>query len=160
MLNLPVHLYSPEQLKACSFELEVVTSWRRRQDVKKQSGYLGPVTHDFELGPTLASLLGPRESVARLSLANLEECQKQLDLWLAQPVTHVTFAVSPPDTTKFEMVKWFRSQVLPTALLKFHVNGNIVGGMVVRTPNKIFDFSFRKQLVRQKSLIPEIFKRV
>jgi ATP synthase delta (OSCP) subunit len=160
VLELPAHLYSPEQLKACAFELDVVLNWRRRQEIKRQSGYTGPMVADFEVGPNLAAWLGPREVVARLSMAQLDECQKQLEQWLAQPVTHLTFAVTPPDSTKVEMVKWFRTQIQPTALLKFHVNGNIVGGMVVRTPNKIFDFSFRRQLVRHKSLIPEIFKRV
>jgi ATP synthase delta (OSCP) subunit len=158
--ELPESLYSPEQLQACAFELDVVISWRRRQDIKKQSGYAGPVTADFELGPTIAGLLGTRETVARMPLATLEEVHKQLNEWLAQPVTHVTFAVSPPTSIKVEIVKWFRAQVLPTALVKFHVNGNIIGGMVVRTPNKIFDFSFRKQLLQRKSLIPEILKRV
>jgi len=160
VLELPESLHSPEQLQACGFELEVVVSWRRRQDIKKQSGYTGPVTPDFELGPTIAGLLGSRDVVARMPLSALEEVQKQIHQWLAQPVTHVTFAVTPPASTKAEIVKWFRAHIRPTALVKFHVNGNIIGGMVVRTPNKIFDFSFRKQLLQRKSLIPEILKRV
>jgi hypothetical protein len=160
VLELPESLHSPEQLQACAFELEVVISWRRRQDIKKQSGFTGPVTPDFELGPAVAVLLGSREAVARMPLSDLEGVQSQIHRWLAQPVTHVTFAVVPPTSTKVEVVRWFRSRIMPTALVKFHVNGNIIGGMVVRTPNKIFDFSFRKQLLQRKSLIPEILKRV
>ena len=158
-LELPEALYAPEQLKACTFEVDRVLGWRRRQDIKRRAG-VAETAPDFVISRELAGLVGSLEEVAAMSVAQLEAIQTQLQKWLAQPVTHVTFAVPPTVSTKLAVVSWFRAQVDPTALVKFHVNGNIVGGMVVRTPGKIFDFSFRKQLVKRKSLIPEILKRV
>ena len=158
--ELPVTLYSPEQLKVCTFEMEALVAWRRRQDIKDRTKVRVQAMPEFSIGPELTGLLGPPEQVATLSTVQMEQWQQQLELWLKQPVVHITFATPPPPATKLAMVRWFRTEILATVLIKFEVNRNIVGGMVVRTPSRIFDLSFRRPLVDNKSLIPEILKRV
>jgi hypothetical protein len=156
-MQLPAGIYSPEQLKACGLELDEVIAWRRRQEIKQrsgipQSGGEPPLSHE------LGELIGGPHGLRVMTTLQLEQLQEQIRVWLRQPVTHITFPVPPSGPTKVEMVKWFRSQVSPTALVKFEVNRNVVGGCVVRTPSRIFDFSFRTQLLKNKDRIPQLLK--
>jgi len=158
--DLPETLHSPEQLKACFFEMEELVAWRRRQEIKRKTGSPVQATPDFALSTELTSLLGPSDVAAALTAEEMEEWQAQLQRWLDQPVTHLTFAAPVPPATKLAMIRWFRANTSPGALLKFEVNRNIVGGMVVRTPGKIIDLSFRRRLVERKGLIADILNRV
>ena len=115
---------------------------------------------EFSIGLELTGLLGPPAKVATLSTKQMEQWQEQLAEWVSQPVIHLTFATPASPAVKVAMVRWFREHIHSTLLVKFDVNRNIVGGLVVRTPSRIFDFSFRRPLLDNKSLIPEILKRV
>ena len=71
------------------------------------------------------------------------------------PVAHLTFPVSPPEHTLETMADWFRSNVHPNALLTVSVDRTLLGGMVVRTTDKYFDFSFSTALGANRNLIPK-----
>ena len=157
--ELPDSLYAPEQLQACIFEMERLVAWRHSQDVKEKTGNKVQAAPDFAFSTELVGLLGEPEGVARWSIAQLHLWHSQLQAWLEQPVTHLTFAAPPPAATKLAMVTWFRTEISPTALLKFGVNRNILGGLVIRTRDRIFDLSFRRRLLENQDKIPEIFKR-
>jgi hypothetical protein len=157
--DLPETLYAPEQLKACFFEMEALVAWRRRQEIKHKSGSPVQAVPDFALSTELTGLLGPTDVAAAMTTVQMEQWQGHLQRWLDQPVTHLTFAAPVPPATRLAMIRWFRTNTSPDALLKFEVNRNIVGGMVVRTPGKIIDLSFRRRLVERKGLIAEILNR-
>lgn len=156
--DLPDSVYAPEQLKSCALELEKLMAWRQRQDVKAKTGVPQDAGLDFQVSDLLQEWLGKAEMIARANVEQMEQCHHQLMVWLKQPVTHVTFPTPAPSSTKKAVVKWFRAEISPNALVKFSVNRNVVGGMVVRTPGKIFDFSFRRQLLRNKDRIPAILQ--
>jgi hypothetical protein len=158
--QLPDSIYSPEQLKALTLELERLISWRSRQDIKEKGGHAVATVPDFELSLEIIDLLGPTEMIARLSADRLEHWQDNLQDLSRQPVTHITLASPVPENLRVALVKWFRSHISPTALLKFEVNRNVVGGMVIRTSNRIIDCSFRSKLLENRNNIPEILRRV
>lgn len=158
--KLPPSLYSPEQLEACQMELEQYVGWRRRQDTRQKVGVSGKPSEPFIFSPELEDLLGGKDQAAQIAIAELESWQSQITEWLKKPVVQLTFAVPPTAAIKSDMVKWFRKEISPEALVRFGVNRNIIGGLVVRTPGRIYDFSFRKQFLSHQGLIPEILHRV
>lgn len=158
--QLPDSIYSPEQLEACQMELEQYLGWRRRQETRKKVGASAKAPEPFVLSPEMGDLLGNSDDAAKLSMAELEDWQTQLGEWLKKPVVHLTFAVPPTVGIKADMVKWFRKEISPDLLVRFGINRNIIGGLVVRTTGHIYDFSFRKQFLQHQNLIPEILHRV
>lgn len=155
---LPTGIYSPEQLKACGLELDEVVSWRRRQEIKERGGIANGHNSRIHLSADLSQLIGGEAALAHLGSAQLEALQAQIRSWLKQPVTHITLPVPPSGPTKTAFVTWFRKEISPSALLKFEVNRNIVGGLIIRTPSRIFDLSFRTLLVKNKDRIPQLLK--
>ncbi|HSX48330.1 MAG TPA: F0F1 ATP synthase subunit delta [Candidatus Nanoarchaeia archaeon] len=141
-------------------ELEQYLGWRRRQDTRKKVGATTKAAEPFLLSPEMSDLLGMTEDAAMLSTGELEAWQTRLADWLKKPVVHLTFAVPPTVGIKADMVKWFRKEISPDILVRFSINRNIIGGLVVRTTGRIYDFSFRKQFLAHQNLIPEILHRV
>jgi hypothetical protein len=158
--RLPDSVYSPEQLRACAMEMEIVAGWRRHQDIKRRTGQPSQAVPDFGISADLTELVGSEEEISKLSGEEISAWREQLALWLKQPVVHLTFAVAPHAATKLAMVRWFRNEISPAALLKFEVNRNIVGGMVVRTPSRIIDLSFRRRLQGGRDLLPQLLRRL
>lgn len=76
------------------------------------------------------------------------------------PVFDVIFAASPHDTFMLELGRWFRASVHPQSLLKVSVRRSIGGGMVLKSKNKIFDFSLRPKILDTKQKIPGAVKNV
>lgn len=69
------------------------------------------------------------------------------------PTIHISFASDPSATFIARMVKWLRGNIDPTILLQTGLQPTIVAGCVVRTKNKVFDFSLRQRFSEQKALL-------
>jgi len=76
------------------------------------------------------------------------------------PVFDVVFAANPHDTLLSELSRWFRISVHPGSLLKVSVRRSIGGGIVLRSKNRIYDFSLRPKILAAKQKIPEVIKNV
>ena len=55
---------------------------------------------------------------------------------------------------------WFRSQINPEMLVAFVADRNLGGGVMVRTPNHVLDYSWRQQLVDGRDKLAGIIKNV
>ena len=66
------------------------------------------------------------------------------------PVVHITFASTPSKRALRALVKWFRENIHPNALIEPGVQAGIAGGCLVRTSTKTFDFSIQKILSETK----------
>lgn len=66
------------------------------------------------------------------------------------PTLTVTLAAPVPGSLKKTLVEWIRANIAPNALVSFHFNAGILGGMVVRTGSHIFDWSLRRGLMDHK----------
>lgn len=69
------------------------------------------------------------------------------------PVMHMTFA-SPTDPQSLQqLVDWIRKEIHPQALLQVGLQPALVGGVYLRTPNHVHDFSLRQLLADKRSVI-------
>ncbi len=66
----------------------------------------------------------------------------------------------PYDSFTKEVGAWFRDNIDPECLLDIKVRRNIGGGAILVSKNKIFDMSFRPQLLDSKDKIAEVVRRV
>lgn len=107
----------------------------------------------------------PRVSLALESLAsanqlNLLVAQDRGDLmnFLARvkakaPVVHLSFPSEASGDFIARILEWFRTEVHPFVLLHIGLQPELAAGCVVRTTNKMFDFSFRNRFEKSKQLL-------
>jgi hypothetical protein len=71
------------------------------------------------------------------------------------PVLHIAFATEPEPAILTQLVAWTRQKLHPAALITVGVQPGLVGGCVVRTPDHIYDFSFRNHLRAAQPVLRE-----
>ncbi len=155
--ELPKAVYSPELLESVVFEIQQYLDWYRQSGVKQRVG-AQPVeepTHSAETVLTIEAWTAGKQ----LTLESLEELITVLK-GLKLPVVHITLAALPNHTQRTQLVDWFRLNTAPNLLLAFIADRNLGGGIVVRTPNHVFDYSWRQKLVEGRDKIPEIVRNV
>lgn len=69
------------------------------------------------------------------------------------PIIHMTFAVEADPEFLSQLVDWLRQNVHPQTLVSVGLQPNLVGGVYVRTPNHVHDFSLRKLLATKRDLM-------
>jgi len=69
------------------------------------------------------------------------------------PVVHMTFAVDADPDFLQQLVAYLRANIHPQALISVGLQPSLVGGVYVRTPNHVHDFSIRALLQGKRELI-------
>jgi F0F1-type ATP synthase delta subunit len=76
------------------------------------------------------------------------------------PVVHVRLAALPNRSQRETLVNWFRNSATPQLLVSFVADRNLGGGIVVRTPNHVYDYTWKQQLLAGREKLAGILKRV
>lgn len=71
------------------------------------------------------------------------------------PVIHMTFASEADPESLQQLVTWIRGELHPQALLSVGLQPSLIGGVYVRTPNHVHDFSIRAHMKDSRKLIVE-----
>lgn len=112
-----------------------------------------------------ASITPPRitrvlDEIARSNKINLLEANGRkiladtLERVLGEaPRLHISFAAEPSPRAFETILSWFRKNVHPNTLISIGLQPAIAAGCVVRTSNKIFDFSISAQLKKQEDYL-------
>ena len=69
------------------------------------------------------------------------------------PVMHFTFASDPDGESLQKLVDWVRKEIHPRALISVGVQPALVGGVYLRTPNHVHDFTLRALLHDKRDII-------
>jgi gamma-glutamyl phosphate reductase len=69
------------------------------------------------------------------------------------PVIHMTFATIADRESLEHLVQWLRTSVHAHAVISVGVQPNLIGGVYVRTPNHVHDFSLRGMLNGQHEVL-------
>lgn len=157
--KLPLWLYSPRQIDAISFEIDGYLEWLREEAVRAQA-----VTKASAPSPISAEVLHFLELFTDNNSADPGEAEKALvylrELKQTAPLIHITLPTFATSTVKESIVAWFRNETAPHTLITFTVDSSLLGGIVVRTPNNIYDYSFAHRLIAERGRFPEIVRRV
>lgn len=68
----------------------------------------------------------------------------------------VSFAQSPDEEFVVELTDWARVNIRKNILLNISIDPMLTGGMVIRTPQRIYDFSWNNSLNSRRDLLTKL----
>jgi hypothetical protein len=150
-LQLPLTVMGPGDLSRLKRELDLVDDFLHQAAIRKTG-------EPMKLPRTTAVLDDLAES-NKCSLLN-EADRKQLAEFLIQtqktaPVMHISFATDPSEAFMIKIMKWFRENIHQQTLMQIGLQPNIAAGCMLRTSNKQFDFSLKKNFAQKRDLLIE-----
>ncbi|HVX58433.1 MAG TPA: F0F1 ATP synthase subunit delta [Candidatus Saccharimonadales bacterium] len=86
--------------------------------------------------------------------------QQLEDIAKNAPNVHISFAAEPTPKILERIISWFRENIHPNTLVVVGLQPNIAAGLVVRTPNKIFDLSMQSYLKSQEDYLVKLIAEV
>ncbi len=157
---LPDSIATPEELVRATLEVKEYAKWFNQESIRrrvsKKKGPAAPelteparaiISHWGDGGPTdsrdMATLIKTLEDFKRHT--------ETVTITLAAPVT---------SSLKRTLVAWCRSSISPSIFVSFQFNSTILGGAVIRYGSRVFDWSFRRQLLDNSAAFGEVLRRV
>ena len=71
------------------------------------------------------------------------------------PMIRMVFAAEPEPEFLQQLVAWIRQEMHPGALLTVGLQPSLIGGVYMRTPNHVHDFSVRTLLADKRNVLTE-----
>ena len=141
-IKLPISLNSRHDVNMVCQELRGIIDVAEQNNLRQTSS---------ATLPEISGLLKELATENNVNLASTDESQKLLkliELVRDKAVQiHVSFAAEPPVDIMKKLIVWFRSEINPKTIINVGLQPSIAAGVVVRTPNKLFDFSLRQHLI-------------
>jgi F0F1-type ATP synthase delta subunit len=151
---LPPLITGPGDVGRTLLELEQLEDFLRAAGLRKGGD-----------GIRLPKMSRTLERLAELNDANLLQAaeRQRLVAFLKSlqqhaPVLHISFASEPSAAFTAKIVEWLRANISQFVLVQIGLQPSIAAGCVVRTTNKSFDFSLRKNLAKNRNLLINALK--
>ena len=145
-ITLPVAIVSPTDIARLTREIEAVDNFFREQEIRA-AGQPNAM-------PRLSKLMDMLVSENQMNLLELNDRSKLLTilqgLHKVAPVMHISFSVDPPGAYVQKLVAWLRKNIHAYVLVTVGLQPNIGAGCIVRTTNKLFDFSLREYFTQKR----------
>lgn len=74
------------------------------------------------------------------------------------PVIHMSFSADPSAAFLEKLMSWLRREIHPDVLLTIGLQPNLGAGATMRTTNKYFDLSLRRDLAKKGDLLKDILR--
>lgn len=160
-LRLHESVASPQDLQALISELRDYSRWFGANAIKKQVHSRHPASNQPELAPATKAVLHDWVLKNPISRASIDELITQLEHYVNNArVMTIVLAAPPTGGIKKQLTLWCREHISPNILVRFEFNQNLLGGMVVRYGSRIYDWSFRRQILENRTKITEALKNV
>ena len=159
-LKLPDAIASPQDVMSLYFELKDYSKWFLHESIKVES-HVKKVAKSPELSPGAKELINDWSSKESLTRIRLDELVEILEKYTEDaPVMTIVLAAPATTDIKSNLVGWCRKNLAKNMLVNFSFNSNLLGGIVIRIGSRIFDWSFRRQILSEKNIFPEVLKHV
>jgi hypothetical protein len=161
-LRLEESVSSPQDLKAVILEIRDYARWFSHNSVKRRLNLKAKRMSDEPVvSSAAAALLREWNTKTPLSQKSLDQLLATLkDFEDTAPQLTITLAAPPAGGLKKTLVAWCRENIAPNVLVNFQFNSTLLGGMVVRSGSRVFDWSFRRQILEARQNFPEVLRRV
>jgi len=150
-ITLPVGIVSPTDIARLTREIEAIENFFRDQKIR--------VGGESNAMPRLSKLMDQLASENKINLLVEDDRNKIMtileQLHKSAPILHISFSVDPPGAYVQKVVAWLRNNVHEYALVTVGLQPNIGAGCVVRTTNKMFDFSLREFFAEKRDFFVE-----
>lgn len=147
MVGLPVIVATPSDIGRMLRELEAIDNELLQKELSgKQIN-----------APKLSTLINETVSMNKIDVTNKDE-RKKLQNFLGNlkqsaPVLHMSFSADPTVAFMGKLLAWLRREIHPLVLVSVGLQPNLGAGCVVRSTNKYFDLSLRKNFDKSKSIL-------
>lgn len=159
-LHLPATIASPQDLSALLMEIQEYTRWFEHETVKRKMQVTQQTTPPV-LAPSTGEYLRDLSRQQPLSVARLDAVMSALEEYkTTAPRVTITLAVPITPPIRTQLIQWFRVNISPAVLVTFQFNSTLLGGMVVRCGSRVFDWSFRRQILHEQPKLTEALSRV
>ena len=159
-LSLPNAVSSPQDLQALILEVREYAKWYNQSATKKRLN-VKKTTEKPELSPATEELIRAVAAKQPLSISIIDDLVTTLQK-LSHDVSQMTITLAAPPTlgVKKQLVAWCRENISPNILVNFQFNSVLLGGMVVRYDSRIYDWSFRRQILENRAKFPGVLRNV
>lgn len=160
MSSLPSTISSPSDLTALILDVRRYAKWFLEATV---AGRVRALHQDPqpEISPAAADMIRAWASETPLTSQRLDELIVTLEMILKRaPVVTITLAAPAPAEVKRTLVNWCRQEIDPEILVTLTFNATILGGMIVRVGSRVYDWSFRRQIMDNRRKFSEAVARV
>ncbi len=150
-ITLPVSIVSPTDIARLAREIESLDSYFQQQSIRT-GGTPNTMPRLSKLMDQLAAYnqMNLLEQKDRMTILQLLESLHQ-----SAPILHISFSVDPPGAYVQKIVDWLRRNVHQYVLVTVGLQPNIGAGCIVRTTNKLFDFSLREYFAQKREFFIE-----
>jgi F0F1-type ATP synthase delta subunit len=161
-LQLPNDVLTPQDLKGVIAEVREYARWASHAAVKQRvAGKAVAGAQPPALSPAASSLIEAAAGGKPLTQPALEQLIASLeDFESKAPSVSITLAGPPSNGLKKSLATWCRQNIGPNVLVNFSFNSTLLGGLVIRYGSRIFDWSFRRQILANRQKFPEVLRRV
>lgn len=163
-LTLDESVSSPQDLKALTLEIHDYARWFSHNAIKRRLHARNKHrTAEPALSPAATAMLREWTELTKQSLTakNLDQLIATLEDYAdIAPQLTITLAAPPTNGIKKTLVAWCRQNISPAVLVNFQFNSVLLGGMVVRYGSRVFDWSFRRQILDNLDKFPETLRNV
>lgn len=157
---MPDQIATPQDLSALIFEIRDYARWYEHEFIKRKTSVTSTSAQP-ELSDITSLVIRTWAGKEPLSQASLDQLITTLEAYSkSAPIMTITLAAPAPNKLRTDLTAWARANLAPNILISFRFNSTILGGMVVRCGSRIYDWSFRRQLMNNISAFPEILGRV
>lgn len=159
-LSLPETIASPQDLMQMSMEVKAYAKWYAHESIlRRVSSKKG--TDAPDLSTAARQVISDWSEITPLSTKSLATLITTLESYSRNTDTiTITLAAPVTNSIKTTLVAWCRKNVSPSVFVSFQFNSTLLGGMVVRHGSRVFDWSFKRQLLASSGTFPEVLRRV
>jgi hypothetical protein len=159
-LHLAESVCSPQDIQALMQEIQAYAKWYTHASIKQKVG--ARKDDDQPLMSEAASDLLKQwfggKTISRVSLDELLD--KLQEFYDTAPRMTITLAAAAPAKLQQTLVAWCRENIRADILVSFRFNSSLLGGMVVSYGSRVFDWSFRRQIMANRQKFPEVLRNV
>lgn len=160
-IKLDPSVASPQDLQALTRELHDYARWLGTNIIKKQVHARRPAPDQPQLSPAAKAVLHDWCLDHPLTRAGIDQLAVELERSLkSAKVLTITLAAPPTGGITKPLTGWCRDNISPSVLVRYEFNQNLLGGMVVRYGSRIYDWSFRRQILEGRGKFPEVLRHV
>jgi len=145
-INLPPSVYTSRQVLDLGRELELLSENLQRRQIMTKLGVIQIDKDADKLSPDMLDFL-QNMSMTNLVATDIQQLIITVKAASNWPLIRITLATQLQKPQKIELVQWFRANLSANLLFQFGCDPELIGGMIVRTPARQYDWSFHTRLL-------------
>lgn len=151
-IHLPALVYSPADIGRLTNELETIDNEQLEQKIRSKADHRQAELHASKPMSELFTI----NKLDLLNDTNRQTVHQFLDhIKRTAPVLHISFNDNPPQRFMSQLVDYLRREIHPLVLVTVGLQPSVVAGCVIRSTNKYFDLSLRKDLESKSAQLIE-----